>query len=151
MVARQWDRHSKLSNWNLQETKSRIHGNSMAQQPLKSYNRPLMRVSLSNSILPKHLFFTRGRVIGDKFIASWVNWIWTKILLGREYADYFAQRAIISERKANIQTKPKSVGDTRINLQGKVQKKKKNKFLPYSSKESKLDFCKWLAYCSTTG
>ena len=34
----------------------------MAQQPLKNFDPPLMRVSLSNSILVT-LFSTRGRVI----------------------------------------------------------------------------------------
>ena len=42
---------------------------SLAQQPLKSFDRPLMRVSLSNSILVT-LISTRGRVMGDKSIAS---------------------------------------------------------------------------------
>ena len=45
---------------------------SMAQQPLKSFHRPLMKVSLSNSILFT-LFSTRGRVMGDNSIASWAN------------------------------------------------------------------------------
>ena len=44
---------------------------SMAQQPLKSFDRPLMRVSLIHFQL--HLFSTRGRVMGDKSIASWAN------------------------------------------------------------------------------
>ena len=45
---------------------------SIAQQPLKSFDRPLMRVSLSNSILVT-LVSTGGRVMGDKSIASWAN------------------------------------------------------------------------------
>ena len=39
---------------------------SMAQQPPKSFDCPLMRVSLYNSILVS----TTGRVIGDKSIVS---------------------------------------------------------------------------------
>ena len=37
---------------------------SMAQQPLKSYYRPLMRVSLFNSILVTLIFYQRGRGMG---------------------------------------------------------------------------------------
>ena len=36
---------------------------SMAQQPLKSFDRPLMRVSLSHSISVTLIFTTRGRVM----------------------------------------------------------------------------------------
>jgi hypothetical protein len=42
---------------------------SVAQQPLKSFDSSLMRISLSNSILVT-LVSTRGRVMGDKSIAS---------------------------------------------------------------------------------
>ena len=48
---------------------------------LKNFDRPLMRVSLSNLIC-LYLFSTRGRVIGDMSIASWANYIGTKVLLG---------------------------------------------------------------------
>ena len=37
----------------------------MAQQSLKSFDPPLMRVSLYNSILVT-LIFSRGRLMGDK-------------------------------------------------------------------------------------
>ena len=63
----------------------------MAQQLLESFDRPLLTVSLSNLTLVLHLFYTRGRVI------AWVNYIGSKVLLGREYADkIFAQRPIFS-------------------------------------------------------
>ena len=42
---------------------------SMAQQSLKSFERPLLRVFSCNSILV-HLLSTRGRMMGDKSIAS---------------------------------------------------------------------------------
>ena len=32
--------------------------------------------------------------MGDKSIASWANWIETKVLLGREYADYILLRGL---------------------------------------------------------
>ena len=45
---------------------------SMAQESLKSFDRPLMMVYLSNSIIFT-LISTRGRVMGDKSIASSAN------------------------------------------------------------------------------
>ena len=45
---------------------------SMAQPPLESFDRPLMRVSLSNSISVTHIFF-RDRVMSCKSIASWAH------------------------------------------------------------------------------
>ena len=56
----------------LRRTMEIVFTYTMAQQPLKSFDCPLMRVSLSDSILV-HLFSTRGRVMGDKSIASWAN------------------------------------------------------------------------------
>ena len=64
-----------------------------AQQPLKNFDRPLVNISLSNSILV-NLFSTRGRVMGDKSIASWANQIGTKVLLERDYDDYNLLRSL---------------------------------------------------------
>ena len=58
----------------------------MTQQPLKSFDRPLMNGSLFNSILVTFIFYYR-QSDGDKSIASWANLMGTKVLLGREYAD----------------------------------------------------------------
>ena len=70
-----------VSQYVLQGLLTYIFTYSMAQQPLKSFDRTLMRVSLSNSILVTLI------VVGDNSIASRDNQIGTKVLLGREYAD----------------------------------------------------------------
>ena len=44
---------SEISNYNF----LLLLTNSMAQQPLKSFDRPLMRISLSNSILVTLTFY----------------------------------------------------------------------------------------------
>ena len=44
----------------------------MAQQPLESFDRPLMKVSFSNSILVTLIIF-RGSEMGDKCIVSLAN------------------------------------------------------------------------------
>ena len=53
----------------------------MAQQPLKDFGLPLIRVSLSN-LIQLYLFPTRGRVICNKNHLDRA-----KVLLGCEYAD----------------------------------------------------------------
>ena len=65
----------------------------MAQLPLKRFDRPLLRNSLSNSLLVTLIFY-RGRVMGDKSIVSWANSIGTKVLLGREYVDSILLRGL---------------------------------------------------------
>ena len=61
----------------------------MAEKPLKRFDRPLMRVSLSDLILVTIIFYySRGRVMNGMSIASWANYIGTNVLLGGEYADW---------------------------------------------------------------
>ena len=60
--------NGKLMNKAECNVATRVYTYFVAQQPLKSFDRSVMRVSLSNSILD--LFPTRSRVIGDKLIVS---------------------------------------------------------------------------------
>ena len=44
-------------------------------------------------------------MIGDKSITSWANYIGTKVLLGREYADYILFRGLFSLTSLKTQTR----------------------------------------------